>query len=135
MDLPLGSEAVTDEDPPAFALVISEQIVVVGGVVRHAEERRLEEAIALLGEARHIEVIATKACGRAASEEERHTIFEEEGRADRRIGLQHLGRYPLTLPATACLSVPSESMSIGDDAIAPQSIDEAEDGEDGRCRV
>ena len=26
-------------------------------------------------------------------------------------------------------------MSIGDDAIAPQRIDEAEDGEDGRCRV
>jgi hypothetical protein len=135
VDLPLGSEAVTDEDPPAFALVIGEQIVVVGGVVRHAEERRLEEAITLLGEARHIEVIATEACGRAASEEERHTILEEEGRADRRIGLQRLGRYPLTLPATACLSVPSESMSIGDDAIAPQRIDEAEDGEDGRCRL
>ena len=135
VDPPLGSEAVTDEDPPAFALVIREQIVVVGRVVRHAEEGRLEEAITLLGEARHIEVIATEACGRAASEEERHTILEEEGRADRRIGLQRLGRYPLTLPATACLSVPSESMSIGDDAIAPQSIDEAEDGEDGRCRV
>jgi len=137
VDLPLGSEAVTDKYPPAFALVIGEQIVVVGGVVRHAEERRLEEAITLLGEARHIEVIATEACGRAASEEERHTILEEEGRADRRIGLQRLGRYPLTLPATACLSVPSESesMSIGDDAIAPQRIDEAEDGEDGRYRL
>ena len=31
VDLPLGSEAVTDKYPPAFALVVGEQIVVVGG--------------------------------------------------------------------------------------------------------
>jgi len=136
VDLPLRSKAVTDEESPVSALVIGEQIVVVGRVVRHTEERRLEEAITLLGEARHIEVIATEACGRAASEEERHTILEEEGRADRRIGLQRLGRYLLTLPVIIPHhSEPSKGTAIGDDAIAMQQIDEAEEGEDGRRRV
>ena len=47
VDLPLGSEAVTDEDPPAFALVIGEQIVAVGGVYGMPRRVGSKKAIAL----------------------------------------------------------------------------------------
>ena len=60
MDIALGSKAVTDEDAPPFGLVIGQEIVIEGRVVRHPKERRFEEAIPLLREASHIEVVASE---------------------------------------------------------------------------
>ena len=57
MDLSLGSKAATDADAPPFCRVLSPELVIDGSVVRHPEERSLKEAIRLLRQARHVEIL------------------------------------------------------------------------------
>ena len=70
------TEAITHEHPPVLTLMIGEQIIIVGRVIGHPQERRLKEAHPLSRETSHIEVIPPEALCSAPAIDQSDPVLE-----------------------------------------------------------